>query len=203
MTTKRAIPEHTVGVDLGDRKCVVCRLDVDGEVVERRTIATTRAALEMYFGSLPKARVVIEVGTHSPWISRLLEGLGHEVIVANPAKIRAKKGRRKSDKIDAEWLARQGRADPKLLWPIEHRGEQAQADLVLLGTRDCLVKCRTLLINHVRGAVKAFGARIPKCSAESFHRMAPAHIPDKLQTVLKGTIEEAAPRPLREPKLGG
>jgi transposase len=172
MRTKGTIANHTVGVDLGDRKSAISRLDGDGEVVERRTIATTREFLESYFRALPKARVVLEVGTHSPWVSRLLQELGHEVIVANPSKIRAQKGRRTSDRIDAEWLARQGRADPKLLFPIEHRGERAQADLVLLGTRDCLVKCRTLLINHVRGSVKPLAGRIPKCSAESFHRTA-------------------------------
>jgi transposase len=192
MQTKGVIANHTVGVDLGDRKSAICRLDADGEVVERRTIATTREFFDSYFRALPNARVVLEVGTHSPWVSRLLEELGHEVIVANPSKIRAKKGRRKSDRIDAEWLARQGRADPKLLWPIEHRGERAQADLVLLGTRDCLVKCRTLLINHVRGSVKPLAGRIPKCSAESFHRMAPAHIPEPLVEVLKETLEEIA-----------
>lgn len=190
MKTKGTIAEHTVGVDLGDRKSAICRLDAEGEVVERRMISTTREFFEAYFRALPKARVVMEVGTHSPWVSRLLTELGHEVIVANPSKIRGKKGRRKSDKIDAEWLARQGRADPKLLWPIEHRGERAQADLVLLGTRDCLVKCRTLLINHVRGSVKPLAGRIPKCSAESFHRTAPAHIPEALAEVLKETMEE-------------
>jgi transposase len=192
MKTKGTSAEHTVGVDLGDRKSAICRLDAEGEVVERRMISTTREFFEAYFRALPKARVVMEVGTHSAWVSRLLEELGHEVIVANPSKIRAKKGRRKSDKIDAEWLARQGRADPKLLWPIEHRGERAQADLVLLGTRDCLVKCRTLLINHVRGSVKPLAGRIPKCSTESFHRTAPGHIPEALVEVLKETMEEIA-----------
>ena len=192
MQTKGLIANHTVGVDLGDRKSAICRLNTDGNVVERRMISTTRELFEVYFRALPPARVVMEVGTHSPWVSRLLKELGHEVIVANPSKIRARKGRRKSDRIDAEWLARQGRADPKLLWPIEHRGEQVQADLVLLGTRDCLVKCRTLLINHVRGAVKPLAGRIPKCSAESFHRTAPAHIPEALSEVLKETLEEIA-----------
>jgi transposase len=175
-STTWTLAEHTVDVDLGDRKCVICRLDVEANVVERRSITTTRANFGMCFRSLPGARVVIEIGTHSPWISRLLRELGHEVIVANPAKIRGKKGRRKNDKIDAEFLARQGRADPKLLYPIEHRGEGAQADRVLLASRDCLVKCRSLLVNHVRRAVKSFGGRIPECSTESFHRKAPVHI---------------------------
>lgn len=191
-STKWTLPEHTVGVDLGDRKSVICRLDGEANVVERRPMTTTRANFEMYFSRMPRARVVIEIGTHSPWISRLLQELGHEVIVANPAKIRGKNGRRKNDKIDAEFLARQGRADPKLLYPIEHRGEGAQADRVLLSSRDCLVKCRSLLVNHVRGAVKSFGGRIPECSTEVFHRKAPAHIPQVLEGALQGVLEEIA-----------
>ena len=31
-------------------------------------------------------RVAMEAGTHSPWVSRLLKRLGHEVLVANPRK---------------------------------------------------------------------------------------------------------------------
>jgi hypothetical protein len=100
------LPEHTVGVDLGDRKSAICRLDTAGDVVDRRTISTTRLTFEAYCRALPPSPVVLEVGTHSPWISRLLEELGHEVIVADPSKIRGNKGRRKSDKIDAEFLRR-------------------------------------------------------------------------------------------------
>jgi transposase len=190
MTTTCTLPEHTVGIDLGDRKSALCRMNAAGEVVERRTISTTQAFFEHYFRALPPSRVVLEVGTHSPWISRLLEELGHEVIVANPSKIRGRKGRRKSDKIDAEYLARLGRADPMLLYPVEHRGEQVQADLARLSSRDCLVKCRSLLINHVRGVVKSVGGRIPKCSSESFHRRAPVHLPAALEGALKHTLAE-------------
>jgi transposase len=74
-TTKWTAPEHTVGVDLGDRKSVICRLDAEAHGVERRPMSTTRVNFEMYFSRLPKARVVLEVGTHSPWITRLLREL--------------------------------------------------------------------------------------------------------------------------------
>lgn len=69
---------------------------------------------------------------------------------------------RKTDVIDAQKLARLARLDPELLSPIEHRGEDSQAHLTLLRSRDALVGTRTKLVNHVRGAVKAFGARLPK-----------------------------------------
>jgi transposase len=92
---------------------------------------------------------------------------------------RGARGKRtkRNDTLDAESLARRGRADPALLHPLRHRKEDTQADLVLLHSRDALVSARTQLINHVRGSVKALGARLPGCSAESFHRQARERIP--------------------------
>src|SRR5450759_4986666 len=40
------------------------------------------------WGCQPRMRIALEVGTHSPWVSRLLKELGHEVLVANPRKPR-------------------------------------------------------------------------------------------------------------------
>jgi transposase len=100
--------------------------------------------------------------------------------VANPSEIRGgKKLRRKNDRIDADFLARQGRADPQLLGPIEHRGEKRQADLVLLATRGALVKCRSLLVSQVRGVVKSLAGRILSCSTDSFHRQTKEHLPPR------------------------
>ena len=175
---------RTVGIDLGDRKSHLCVLDQDGAVVERSTLSTTPAAFERYFSALPPSRAVLEVGTHSPWISRLLEEAGHEVVVANTCELYGSRRRRKTDRVDAEFLARQGRADPKLLSPVRHRSEQTQADLALIHARDQLVRCRTQLVNHIRGSVKALGQRIPSCSAESFHRKAAAHVPTLLEAAL-------------------
>ncbi len=176
-------PEITVGVDLGDRTSVLCCLDAAGEVTERPSLSTTEAALERYFTALPPARVVMEAGTHSPWVSRLVKRLGHSVVVANPAALR-RRGRRKSDHIDAEALARWGRIDPRLLSPIRHRGEAAQADLTLIRSRDALVRTRTALINHVRGSVKSIGARLRGCSTRCFARDAREAIPESLQPAL-------------------
>ncbi len=72
------------------------------------------------------------------------------------------------------------RVDVELLAPVQHRGERAQADLALLRSRDALVRSRTLLINSVRGAVKSFGARLPRCEADAFHRRAIEHLPAEL-----------------------
>ena len=135
----------------------------------------------------------METGTHSPWVSRLLEECGHEVLVANARKLRLiYANKRKTDEIDAENLARLARLDPKLLYPVRHRGEDAQSHMALIRSRQALIGCRTQLVNHVRGAVKSFGARLPKCPARSFHNKAPEHIPEALRVALGPILERIA-----------
>ncbi|MGH7631146.1 MAG: IS110 family transposase [Gemmatimonadales bacterium] len=191
MTTRRiAIPKLTIGLDLGDRSTEFCALDVQGRVLATERLRTTPAALERYFAGQPCARIVLEVGTHSPWVSRLLQRSGHEVLVANARQLRLIYGSdRKSDRVDAETLARLGRLDPALLKPIRHRGAEAQADLAQLRARDALVRTRTLLINHVRGAVKAWGARLPASSAPAFAIKAAAGVPPELRGALGPLLE--------------
>jgi transposase len=184
----------TAGIDLGDRYTHVCLLDSeDGEVIEESRIPTNTKAFERRFCSSEPMRIAIETGTHSPWVSRLLEECGHEVLVANARKVRLIYGEgRKNDKIDAEKLARLARVDPKLLSPIKHRGESSQAHLALLRSRDALVGARTKLVNHIRGAVKSFGARLPKCTAESFHNRVAEHLPQELAPALEPILKTIA-----------
>jgi transposase len=159
----------TIGLDLSDRWTHVCVLDAGGECLGRRRVATRQAALEEACRRYAGARVVLEVGPHSPWLSRLLQGLGHEVVVANPRRVKLiGRADRKTDRIDAETLARLGRMDPGLLHPIVHRGEAAQKDLALLRVRDGLVRARTKLIQRARGLAKALGARLPSSTAAGF-----------------------------------
>jgi transposase len=180
-------PKVTIGFDLGDRKSRTCEIDARGEVVKEDAVATTPEAIEAYFGRRERCRVVIEVGTHSPWISRQLEGLGHEVVVANPAAVYGGRARRKkrNDRMDAEFLGRQGRSDIKLLSPIQHRGVRAQEHLELIRARDQLVRARTRLINHVRGAAKSQGGRIRKCYAEAFVSRARQDAPAELRSAVE------------------
>jgi len=85
----------------------------------------------------------------------VLKECGHEVLVANPRKTRfIYSNKRKSDEMDAENLARLARLDPKPLYPLKHRGEECQAHLAIIRSRQGLVSCRTQLVNHVRGTVK-------------------------------------------------
>jgi transposase len=185
-------PNMTAGVDIGDKHSYLCLLDTaSGEVMEEGRLRTTPEAFRRRFSSEQPMRIAIEAGTHSPWVSRLLKECGHEVLVANARKLRLiYANKRKTDEIDAENLARLARLDPKLLYPLQHRGENAQAHMAILRSRQALVGCRTQLVNHVRGAVKSFGRRLPKCPARSFHNRAAEHIPEALLAALEPVLEQ-------------
>ena len=180
---------NTIGVDLGDRWSRYCVLDGNGLVVEEDRVRTTAAALEQQFKDKPATRTVLEAGTHSPWVSRLLERHGHQVIVANARKVRLiYESDRKNDRLDARMLARLGRVDEALLAPIHHRGAEAQADLAVVRSRDALVAARTQLINAVRGTVKAVGGRLPKSTSAAFSRKAVLLIPPELKLGLEPVL---------------
>jgi transposase len=179
----------TVGIDLGDEWSDCCLLDEEGEIVEQCRVKTTREAMKARFGELKQALIAIEVGTHSRWVSQTLSEMGHEVIVANARELRAITGSdRKSDKVDAEKLARYARVDRKILRPLRHRGEEAQVDLLVLRGRAVLVKTRTQIVNSVRGMVKSFGYRMPKCSTEKFAQLTNL-VPALLKESLKPMME--------------
>ncbi|MDF1525604.1 MAG: transposase, partial [bacterium] len=157
---------RVVGMDVSDRYSHLCVLGMDGEVEEESKVPTTPHGLRRRFSEMDRVRVAFEVGTHSPWIGRLLEGLGHEVILANPRKVRSiYQNDDKSDRVDAEMLARLARSDPKLLHPVAIHSEQRQAGLVVIRSRRVLMETRTKLVNHVRGVCKSLGFRLPKCDA--------------------------------------
>jgi len=192
MDGSKEYPPMTAGLDLGDRYSYLYLIDTQsGEIVEEGRLRTTPEALRRRFASERPMRIAIETGTHSPWASRILEECGHEVLVANARKLRLiYANKRKTDEIDAENLARLARVDPKLLYPLKHRGEDSQAHMAIVRSRQALVDCRTQLVNHVRGAVKSFGARLPKCPARSFHKRAKEHIPEALLPALGPILEQ-------------
>jgi transposase len=185
-------PKMTAGFDLGDKYSYLCLIDTQsGEIVEEGRLRTSPEAFRRRFASEQPMRIAIEAGTHSPWASRVLEECGHEVLVANARKLRLiYANKQKTDEIDAENLARLARLDPKLLYPLKHRGEDSQAHMAIIRSRQALIGCRTQLVNHVRGAVKSFGARLPKCPARSFHNRASGHIPEALWPALEPILEQ-------------
>jgi transposase len=181
----------TVGLDVGDRYSHFYVIDGESHRVEDGRVATTPQAIERWCRVMPPSRIVIESSTHSPWISRVVHAAGHEAIVANARRLQLiAQNDSKSDRVDAELLARLGRVDPQLLKPIQHRDADTQIALSQLRTRDALVRARTLLVNHVRGSTKAVGGRIPRCSTESFPRQAAVALPTALVPQLTPVLEE-------------
>jgi len=182
-------PAVTVGIDVSDHLTSFCVLDRQGEILEEGRVRTSPEGFTRRFPGIEPCRMVMEVGTHSRWASKVLADLGHEVIVANPRKVRLiANSIKKTDRSDAETLARLGRVDPKLLSPVVHRGDEAQADLAIIHARESLIASRRLLINHVRGAVKSFGFRVPTCDADLFHKKAPASMPRELRPALEPLV---------------
>lgn len=171
-----------VGLDVGDQTSELCVRGSQGEVVERAQLQTREVGLCRWFGQRRGLRVVLEAGTHSPWISRLLTRLGHEAVVLQPRRVQLiAQSREKTDRVDAELLAFLGCFPDAELHRVQHRSEAAQVDLELLRARMTVVRARTALINHARGAVKALGMRLPKCDADYFHAKAAQALPPQFQ----------------------
>ena len=182
----------TVGVDLGDQWSHFCILGLQGETLSEGRLRTREAEVAEFFQTLPPARVVMEVGTHSAWMQEIISGEGHEVVVANPRLMEGSKRRkRKNDRIDAKKLARLGRVDPQSLHPIRHRSREARQDLVVLRAREALVAARTELINATRGLVKSMGTRLPKCSSPSFGKKVKDAIPETVREALTPLVQLA------------
>ena len=166
-----------IGVDLGDKKHAICVTDKDGNILREFPITNTQQSLERLAGEFPGARIAMEVGTHSPRVSRLLQSLGCDVTVANARKLRAiYDNDRKSDLLDARMLAKLLRVDPDLLHPIRHGSEQAQRDLLSIKLRDTLVRSRVNAIGSVRASLKSLGVRLPSPSTPAFAGQARGHL---------------------------
>ena len=181
----------TIGKDLGDRWSFYCVLDEVGKIILEQKVATTPEAMRQTFGKIPRSLVAMETGTHSPWVSRLLTELGHEVIVAHAQKVELiTKSNRKDDRHDARTLARLARIDPELLGPVRHRSAKAQIHLTVIRARAELVSARTALVNAARGLVKPFGERLPKCGTQQVSRELSAGLSAELRDVLEPLLTE-------------
>lgn len=183
----------TIGLDLGERQLRFCVLGSGAEVVEEGTLGNERASLARLTSRYPGALAVMEAGAHSPWVSRYLEGLGWEVIVSNPRKVRAiYQHERKSDQRDALMLARIGRMDRALLYPVRHGSEQAQQDLLRIKLRDSLVRARVALINSIRFSLKSLGYPVGNPSSERFHKVAMESLPEGIRQMIAPNVGAVA-----------
>jgi transposase len=176
----------TIGLDLGDRSSWYCVLDEAGEVLLEQKLATTAKAMREVFSGMPRSRMALETGMHSPWVSRVLSALGHEVIVAHARNVRLiGESRKKDDRMDARTLARLARIDPKLLSPVKHRSAKAQADLTVIRARAGLVRSRTALINTARGLSKSYGERLRGCNPRNMNPEKAEQLSPELQAALE------------------
>src|SRR6202163_2616286 len=182
---KNASQKLTIGLDLGDRFSWYCVLNEAGEVVLEQKLATTPKAMKEVFGGMPRSRIALETGTHSPWVSRVLSELGHEVIVAHARNVRLiGESRKKDDRLDARTLARLARIDPQLLCPVTHRSAQAQAHLSVIRARAGLVRSRTALIT-ARGLTKSYGERLRGCNPRNMSRENARGLTPELQAAME------------------
>ena len=176
----------TIGLDLGDRSSWYCVLDERGEVLLERRLSTTPKAIREVFGGMPRSRIALETGMHSPWVSRLLSELGQEVIVAHARSVRLiGESRKKDDRLDAQTLARLARIDPQLLCPVKHRSARAQADLTVIRARAGLVRARTALVNTARGLAKSYGERLRSCNVRNLNPEKAESLSPELQAALE------------------
>ena len=176
----------TIGLDLGDRSSWYCVLDEQGELLLEQKVATTAKAMKEVFGAMPRSRIALETGMHSPWVSRLLSELGHEVIVAHARSVRLiGESRKKDDRMDARTLARLARIDPQFLCPVKHRSAKAQADLTVIRARAGLVRARTALVNTARGLAKSYGERLRGCNVRNMNPEKAEGLSPELQRALE------------------
>jgi transposase len=134
-------------------------------------------------------------------LQRTVQAWGYHCEVIAPPLIPTKPGQQRNhDRYEAVQLARLYRAGELTVVRVPSESEERIRDLVrcretlqreLLKSRHYLLKSlarRGLLINHVRGAVKATGYRLPASSAVSFARMADPAIPPELQPALSSLL---------------
>src|ERR1700678_3800905 len=188
----------TIGIDLGDIWSHYCTLNEDGEVIDRGRFRTNAAGVDKRFRNIDSALVALENGTHSIWVSEQIKELGHEVIVGNVRELRAiSHSDRKSDKVDAEKIARYARVDPEILRPIAHRTVAQQETLTLIRARNLIVRLRTAAVNSVRGLAKPCGYRLPASSTLCFAKRCMAVLPPGLAQALGPVLEQIATMTLK------
>lgn len=187
-------PQLSIGLDLGAEEAHACVVGRDGQVVEQCSFAVTPEEVKRLFEKRTRATIVIEACNISGWVSRLLEGLGHDVLTCNPRRLKIiAESTLKTDKLDAEVLGRLARLaqlDPEFVHPVTVRSRSTQLLRSELKGRDQLVATRTRLVNFVRSVLRADALPVPRCDADHF--------------AAKIDLEALPPdvRPVIEPVLG-
>jgi transposase len=142
-----------VGLDSAKHVFQVHGVDEEERPVLRRRLG--RQAVARFFAKLPPTRVGLEACGAGHYWARVLRDLGHDVVLLPPQYIKPYLKRGKNDALDAEAICEAMSRPSMRFVPI--KSAEQQAALMLLKTRDLLVKQRTMLANAIRGHAAEFG----------------------------------------------
>src|SRR3954463_1827380 len=181
-------PMTIIRIGLGTAKHVfqVHGVDENEQTVVRRQLR--RGEMEKFFGKLAPTRIGLEACGASHYWARLLRGLGHMVVLLPPQYIKPYVKRGKNDAIDAAAICEAMSRPSMRFVPI--KSAERQAALMLLSSRDLLIKQRTMLLNAIRGHAAEFGmttAKGPIRVAELLQRVhvAEAGVPELALEILR------------------
>ena len=175
-----------IGFDLGETSSHYCLVNLEGQVECRGQVENQRSEFERVLSSCPQARVVIETCRVSHWIGSHMRSLGREVYEANPRRVALiSQSSKKTDRNDAELLAKIGRADVSLLNAIHPRSAACMEARILLRVRQQLVGTRTRAVNSVRSCLRVFGYSAPSCCTEQFAERTAPVVPAHLAALLR------------------
>jgi transposase len=182
-------------MDVHKRETQVCIIDGEGVVRLEQRIRTEPGRLADVLGARPRTRVLLEASTESEWVAATLEGLGHEVVVANPnyTPMYATRTRRvKTDRRDARALADANRLG---VYRAAHRLPAARRELrAALVVREALVHTRTRYLLVLRSLLRREGIAVPTGSAATFaRRLATVAVPPAFQPLVAPLRELLAP----------
>lgn len=187
-------PKFYVGLDVSKKSIEIYILPGNGQDGKSCRINNEPEQIEQFCRNFKEPKNVLmamESGTDSPWMSELLVDLGFQVVVGNAKKLSLIwRNSDKSDRNDAELLARQARNDLKLFAPIQHQSSKLRAALVMIKMRECAVACRTKMINTVRGTLRSFGADTSDVTVDNFTAKIGRHIPKNLHSAMKEIVNE-------------
>lgn len=183
-----------VGMDVSEEKIELFELRRDFDEGRSWQIENSRESLIAFCDSVKEPSSVLmamESGTHSTWHSEMLEERGFQVVVGNARKLAAVwQNKNKSDRQDAEMLARLARSDLKLFCPVRHISMSGRADLAVIKTREAVSKCRTALMNTVRGLLRSHGIATRGLTPDNFTVEASKIVPKQLRPAMSGILKE-------------
>jgi transposase len=186
--------ELFVGMDVSDKSVEIYILPKDAEEGKSLKVKNDQRSLTAFAESFVRpssVKLALETGTHSSWQAELFRGKGIETVVANARDLRMIwASDKKDDREDAKKLARLLRADPKLLHGVEVKAKGRRDALAVVKARDCLSRCRTKLINTVRGLLKSEGVDSSEIKAAGFGSKASALIPAELKAALDPLVAQ-------------